>query len=102
MKVHHLNREHNRQLFSGDHIIGDHRHTDITKCNIEEPQENYALERSVIEYGGLKLVLLDPTSRPLLLQWVLKDTLGQHHHSVSESKTTLMVCTSVSFFHCIH
>ena len=28
---------------SGDHIAEDHIHTDITTCNIEEPQQKYCL-----------------------------------------------------------
>ena len=44
--------------FSGDHIAGDRMHTDITTCNVEEPQRRATLERSVID--ELKHVLLDP------------------------------------------
>ena len=29
--------------YSGDHIAKDHIHTDITTCNIEEPQQKYRL-----------------------------------------------------------
>ena len=29
--------------YSGDQIAGDHAHTDITICNIEEPQQKYRL-----------------------------------------------------------
>ena len=29
--------------YSGDHIAGDHIHTGITTCNIEEPQQKYRL-----------------------------------------------------------
>ena len=45
--------------YSGDHIVGDHIHTDITTYNIEEPQKNSALELSIIDYsqggGGLNM-----------------------------------------------
>ena len=34
--------------YSGDHIAGDYIHTDITACNIEEPQQNYSL-RTVLK-----------------------------------------------------
>ena len=34
--------------YSGDQIAGDHMHTDITTCNIDEPQHKYRL----IDYGG--------------------------------------------------
>ena len=27
--------------YSGNHIAEDHRHTNITACNIEEPQQKY-------------------------------------------------------------
>ena len=30
--------------YSGDHIAGDQIHTDITSCNIEEPQQKCHLE----------------------------------------------------------
>ena len=29
--------------YSGDHNAEDHIHTDITACNIEEPQQTYRL-----------------------------------------------------------
>ena len=35
--------------YSGDHFAGDHIHKDITTSNIEEPQQKYHLERSVID-----------------------------------------------------
>ena len=53
---------------SGDHNAEGHIHTDITACNIEHNRSN-ALERSVIDYWGLKHALLDPNPRPMLLQW---------------------------------
>ena len=38
--------------YSDDHIAGDHIHTDITTCNIEEHSRSTALERSVIDNWG--------------------------------------------------
>ena len=29
--------------FSGDHIAGDHTHTGVATCNIEETQQKYRL-----------------------------------------------------------
>ena len=60
--------------YSDDHIAGDHIHMNVTTCNIEEPQQKPALERSVIHidyWGGVWSlhVLLDLKPRPLLLQW---------------------------------
>ena len=40
---------------SGDHIAVDHIHTDITICNIEEPQQKYRLgtvSNRLLEGGG--------------------------------------------------
>ena len=45
--------------YSGDHIAGDNIHRDIT-CDIGNHNRSTALERSVIDYWGLKHVLLDP------------------------------------------
>ena len=49
--------------YSGDHTAEDHIHTDITTCNIEEPQQKNPIgtvsNRSV-GAGGLKHVLLNP------------------------------------------
>ena len=50
--------------YSGNHIAGDHTYTNITKCNIAEPQMKYVLEWAVIDYwgggggGGVQYVLL--------------------------------------------
>ena len=49
---------------SSDHIAEDHIHTEITSCNIEEPQQN--LDRSEIDTWW-KHVFLDPNPRPYLL-----------------------------------
>ena len=42
--------------YSGDNIAGDHIHTGITTCNIEEPQQRYRLgtvsNRSLEGWGG--------------------------------------------------
>ena len=40
------------RCYSGDNIAENHLHTDITTCNIEEPQQKYRLERSVVDYWG--------------------------------------------------
>ena len=49
---------------SGDHIAGDHIHTDITRCNIKEPQQKDHLGTvSSILFGCLKYVLLDANPR---------------------------------------
>ena len=54
--------------YSDDYRAKDHIHTDITTCNIEDLQQNYRLERSVIDYWGedgvVELGLLDPNPRP--------------------------------------
>ena len=45
--------------YSGNHIAGDHTYTNITKCNIAEPQMKYVLEWAVIDYwGGVQYVSL--------------------------------------------
>ena len=47
----------NRYL--GDHIAGDHIHTDITTGNIEEPQQKFCQGTVSIDYwegGGFKQV----------------------------------------------
>ena len=46
--------------YSGDGIAEDYIHTDITTCNIEEPQQKYYLGT----VRGLKHILLDPDPRP--------------------------------------
>ena len=38
--------------YSSDNVAGDHIHTDITTCNIEEPHRSDSLKRSVIDYFG--------------------------------------------------
>ena len=64
--------------YSSNHVAGDHVHTGIITCNIEEPRPMYRLGTisSRLLGGGLKLVLLDSNPRPLLLQWF--KTYGPH------------------------
>ena len=44
--------------YSGDYIAGDHIHTDITICNIEEPQQEYRLG-TVIYYRTINNLLIN-------------------------------------------
>ena len=56
------------RCYSVDHIAGDLIHIDTTTCNINEPQQKYALDRPIKDYwggGGLIYVLLASTSDPL-------------------------------------
>ena len=50
--------------YSGDHIAGDHIHMDITLCKIEETQQKYRLERSILDFwrGGGERVIGPNTS----------------------------------------
>ena len=41
------------RCYSRDLMAVDHIHMDIIICNIEEPHQKYALERSVIDYRSL-------------------------------------------------
>ena len=51
--------------YSGDHIAGDHIHTDITRCNIDNHNRSTTLERSVIDYWHIyEIVLQDPLISP--------------------------------------
>ena len=38
--------------YIGDHIAGDHIHTDITTGNIEEPQQKFCQGTVSIDYWG--------------------------------------------------
>ena len=49
--------------FSSDHIAEDHIHTDITTCNIEEPQQKYRIGTvSNKLQGGLNMFFSAQTS----------------------------------------
>ena len=56
--------------YSGDHKAESPLHMDITKCNIEEPQQKLRIgtvSNFLMGLGwGLKYVLLNPNARPLL------------------------------------
>ena len=47
--------------YAGEHITGDHIHTDITKCGTEDHNRNATFERSLKDYwgrgGGLKIFI---------------------------------------------
>ena len=63
--------------YSGDHIAGDHTHSAITTCTIEEAKQKYRLgTTSKRLLWGLKYVSLDPNPCTLLLQWFV--TFGVH------------------------
>ena len=53
-------------IYLGDHIAGNHIHTEILTGNIEEPHQKYRFEKFSYTLlgagggGGLKLVLLAP------------------------------------------
>ena len=60
--------------FLGDHISGDHIHTDVTTGNTEVAQQMYSFGMASNDYwggGGLTNVLLGPNPQTSRLQWFL-------------------------------
>ena len=61
---------------SGDQEAEYHCTRTYLHVTLRNHNRNTALERSVIDYWGLKHALLAPNPRPLLLQWF--QTFGSH------------------------